>query len=197
MDYKKIIKDYLKTSGGLITTKYCEDNAIPRVYLNRLVKEDFLENVSRGLYRTKDSDFDELYFFQHRYKKAIYSYETALYLMGVTDKFVVGMDVSVPSNYKFNSVNNSVNIHYVKNDLWDLGVKEVKTMFGNIVKIYGYERCLCDFIKDKDNMDTEVYVNLIRSYNLLKDKDLNLIYDIANKMGILENVREILEVLYE
>ncbi len=192
MDYKKVIKDYLKTSGGLITTRYCEENNIPRVYLTRLVKEDFLENVSRGLYRTKDSDFDELYFFQHRYKKAIYSYETALYLMGITDKFVVGMDVSVPSNYKFNGLNDLVNIHYVKSDLWNLGIKEVKTMFGNTVKIYGYERCLCDFIKDK-----EVYVNLIRSYRNIKDKDVNLLYEIASKMGILTNVREILEIVYE
>ncbi len=197
MDYKKVIKDYLKTSGGLITTRYCEENNIPRVYLSRLVKEDFLENVSRGLYRTKDSDFDELYFFQHRYKKAIYSYETALYLMSITDKFVVGMDVSVPSNYKFNELDDLVNIHYVKSDLWNLGIKEVKTMFGNIVKIYGYERCLCDFIKDKDNMDKEVYVNLIRSYRNIKDKDVNLLYEIASKMGILTNVREILEIVYE
>ncbi len=197
MDYKNVIKDYLKTSGGLISTRYCEENGIPRVYLSRLVKEDVLENVSRGLYRTKYGDFDELYFFQHRYKKAIYSYETALYLMGITDKFVVDIDVSVPSNYKFNEPRDDVTIHYVKKDLWDLGVKEVKTMFGNIVKVYGYERCLCDFIKDKDNMDKEVYVNLIRSYKSVKDKNLNLIYDIASKMRILANVREILEVLNE
>ncbi len=153
MDYKKEIKDYLKTSGGIISTKYCDDNDIPRVYLSRLVKEDFLESVSRGLYRTKDSDFDELYFFQHRYKKAIYSYETAIYLMGITDKFVMDIDVSVPSSYKFNKLSDVVHVHYVKSELWDLGVKEVNTMFGNSVKIYGYERCLCDFIKYKDYMD--------------------------------------------
>ncbi len=197
MDYKNLVKEYLKTSGGIISTRYCEENGIPRVYLSRLVKEGFLENVSRGLYRTKDSDFDELYFFQYRYKKAIYSYETALYLMDITDKFVVDMDVSVPSNYKFNGLKEAVNIHYVKSDLWNLGVKEVKTMFGNIVKIYGYERCLCDFIKHKDNMDKEVYVNLIRAYNDVKNKDVNLVYEIASKMGILVKVREILEVIYE
>ncbi len=197
MDYKKIIKNYLKTSGGLITTKYCDDNNIPRVYLSRLVREKFLENISRGLYKTKGGDFDELYFFQHRYKKAIYSYETALYLMGLTDKFIVDTDVSVPSNYKFNNPIEAINIHYVKSDLWYLGVKEVKTMFGNIVKIYGYERCLCDFIKNKDNIDNETYIDLIRSYRLVEDKDIHLLFEIASKMGISANVREILEVVYE
>ncbi len=132
-----------------------------------------------------------------RYKKTIYSYETALYLMGLTDKFVVEIDVSVPSNYKFNGLKETVNIHYIKSDLWDLGVKEVKTMFGNIVKIYGYERCLCDFIKDKDNMDKEVYVNLIRAYSDVKNKDGNLLYEIASKMGILANLKEILELVCE
>ncbi len=197
MDYKEKIKNYLKSSGGLITTKYCEENNIPRVYLSRLVKEDYLLNVSRGLYRTKDSDIDELYFFQHRYKKAIYSYETALYLMGIMDKFIVDIDVTVPSNYKFNTGRNIANVHYVKRDLWDLGIKEVKTMFGNVVKIYCYERCLCDFIKDKDIMDKEVYIKLIRAYSRIDDKDVNLIYEIASKMGISTKVRDILEVVYE
>ncbi len=197
MGYKEKIKDYLKTSGGLVTTKYVEENGIPRIYLSRLVKEGLLENVSRGLYRTKGSDFDELYFFQYRYKKAIYSYETALYLMGLTDKFIVDMDVTVPRNYKFNKGNNLANIHYVKSDLWELGIKEVKTMFGNEVRAYGYERCICDFVKNRDNVDKEVYVSLIRSYPNMKDKDVNLLYHIASKMGISSKVRELLEVVYE
>ncbi len=48
------------------------------------------------------------------YKKSIYSYETALNLMGIMDKFIVDMDVSVPSNYKFNELKDAVNIHYQK-----------------------------------------------------------------------------------
>ncbi len=46
-------------------------------------------------------------------------------------------------------------------------------------------------------MDKEVYVNLIRAYNDVKNKDVNFLYEIAIKMGILANVREILEVVYE
>ncbi len=197
MDYKDKIKSYLKTSGGLITTSYLEENNIPRVYLSRLVKEGFLKKVSRGLYRTKNADFDELYFFQYRYKKAIYSYETALYLLGITDRFIVDINVTVPSSYKFNKPINSINIHYVKNDWWDLGIKEVRTMFGNIVRVYCYERCICDFIRDRDNMDKEVYVKLIRSYPSYKDRDNHLLYEIANKMKILPKVIEIMELVYE
>ena len=56
------------------------------MYLSRLLKDGKLLRVKKGIYITKDGDYDEYYFFQHQYKKAIFSYETALYLLGQTDK---------------------------------------------------------------------------------------------------------------
>ncbi len=198
MNHKDKIYHELKNSGGIITSEYCKENNIPTVYLSRMVKSKELIRVSKGLYRLKNSDCDELYFFQYRYKKAIYSHETALYLLGVVDKFSLNIEISVPNSYKFNKYPNTVNkIYYIKNGLWDLGIKEIKTMFGNTVKAYSYERCLCDFIKAKTNMDREIYINIIRSYAKYKEKNLEALYDIAKKMGVLSNVREVMEVVYE
>jgi len=36
-------------------------------------------------------------------------------------------------------------------------------MFGNKVRLYLYEKTLCDFIFYKDQMDIEVYEKLVRS----------------------------------
>ena len=80
-NYKQQIKEYVNTSGGIITSKYCRENNIPTIYLNRLVEEGFLFKARKGIYLTKDGDYDEFYFFQLRYPKAIYSYNTALYFI--------------------------------------------------------------------------------------------------------------------
>ena len=98
-NYKNQIKEYVKTSGGIVTSKYCREHNIPTIYLNRLVEEGFLFNAKRGIYLTKDGDYDEFYFFQLRYPKAIYSYNTALYFIDRTDKLSHTIDITVYNDY--------------------------------------------------------------------------------------------------
>lgn len=197
MNYRKQIEIHLKKSGGIITSAYCRENNIPTVYLSRLAKEGKLFRVQKGIYIIEDGDYDEYYFFQYQYKKAIFSYETALFLLGVTDKIPWRIDVTVYNGYKFNEKQDTLNINYVKKSIYNLGIIQKKTMFGNIVNVYSYERILCDFISNKEKMDTEVYVKLIRSYSKYKDKDIHSLYEIARKMGIEDKVREVMEVVYE
>lgn len=197
MNYRKQIEIHLKESGGIITSAYCRENNIPTVYLSRLAKEGKLFRVQKGIYIIEDGDFDEYYFFQYQYGKAIFSYETALFLLGVTDKIPWRIDVTVYNGYKFNEKQDTLNINYVKKSIYNLGIIQKKTMFGNIVNVYSYERILCDFISNKEKMDTEVYVKLIRSYSKYKDKDIHSLHEIARKMGIEDKVREVMEVVYE
>ncbi|HFL1969458.1 TPA: type IV toxin-antitoxin system AbiEi family antitoxin domain-containing protein [Streptococcus agalactiae] len=197
MNYRKQIEIHLKESGGIITSAYCRENNIPTVYLSRLAKEGKLFRVQKGIYIIEDGDYDEYYFFQYQYKKAIFSYETALFLLGVTDKIPWRIDVTVYNGYKFNEKQDTLNINYVKKSIYNLGIIQKKTMFGNIVNVYSYERILCDFISNKEKMDTEVYVKLIRYYFKYKDKDIHSLYEIARKMGIEDKVREVMEVVYE
>lgn len=197
MNYRKQIEIHLKRSGGIITSAYCRENNIPTVYLSRLAKEGKLFRVQKGIYIIEDGDYDEYYFFQYQYGKAIFSYETALFLLGVTDKIPWRIDVTVYNGYKFNEKQDTLNINYVKKSIYNLGIMQKKTMFGNIVNVYSYERIICDFISNKEKMDTEVYVKLIRSYSKYKDKDIHSLYEIARKMGIEDKVKEVMEVVYE
>lgn len=197
MNYEKQIKQYLKKSGGIITSAYCREHNIPTVYLSRLFKEGKLSKVKKGIYMEPAGDYDEYYFFQHQYKKAIFSYETALFLLGESDKIPWTTDITVYNGYKFNTKPEGVNVHYVNKAIYDLGIIEQETMYGNKVKIYSYERVLCDFISHKEEMDIEVYVKMIRSYSKYKKRDIHKLYEIANQMRITDKVKEVLEVVYE
>ncbi|MBI9096754.1 MAG: type IV toxin-antitoxin system AbiEi family antitoxin domain-containing protein [Sphaerochaeta sp.] len=197
MNYKKQIEQYLEKSGGIITASYCRSKKIPTVYLSRLVREGSLLRVSEGFYISEEGMYDDYYFFQYRFKKVVFSYETALHLLGVTDKIPQGMDVTVHYSYKFNEVPIGVNIHYVNKGIQDLGVVEARTMFNNPVRIYSYERTLCDFIAHKDKMDIEVYIKLIRSYSKYAKRDLHALYEIATRMGIDKEVKALMEVVYD
>ena len=196
MNYKDKILNYLKGNNGIVTTQYCREEGIPRVYLTRLVEENILTRVDRGIYISQSGDYDEHYFFQYKFKRTVFSYETALYLQGLTDKIPQVMEVSVHYSYKINNVPNNVKLHYVKNEIAEMGAIEVKTIYQNKVRAYNIERIICDFIQNKSSIDPETYVKTIREYASSKYSDINKLFLYAQKMGIAEKVRTTMEVIY-
>ena len=196
-NYKNQIKEYVKTSGGIVTSKYCRENNIPTIYLNRLVEEGFLFNAKRGIYLTKDGDYDEFYFFQLRYPKAIYSYNTALYFIDRTDKLSHTIDITVYNGYKFNEKMKNVDVHYVDKKIYDVGIVEVETAYGNKVKVYSLERVLCDFLVHKNEIDSEDYLKLVQSYIYDKNKDVSSFYNLIIKMGVAEKIMDVVQIMCE
>lgn len=191
------IKDQLNKSGGIITSLQLRENNIPTVYLTRLTRKGKLKRIERGIYMSEDGIYDELYILQTRYPKIIFSYETALQLLNLTDKIPDEINLTVNYNYKFNQKPENVRIHHVNNAILNLGVIEKKTNAGNLVKLYSAERTLCDFIKNKSNMDPEVYINFVKAYPKYKDRDTHELFNIAQKMDVLQEVQEIMELVYE
>lgn len=196
-NYKNQINEYVKTSGGIVTSKYCREHNIPTIYLNRLVEEGFLFNAKRGIYLTKDGDYDEFYFFQLRYPKAIYSYNTALYFIDRTDKLSHTIDITVYNGYKFNEKMKNVDVHYVDKRIYDIGIVEVETAYGNKVKAYSLERVLCDFLVHKNEIDSEDYLKLVQSYIYDKNKDVSSFYNLIIKMGVAEKIMDVVQIMCE
>ncbi len=197
MNYIEKIGNLLYKNNGILTTSIIRENDIPTVYLTRLTKEGKLKRIERGIYMSKDGIYDELFIFQIRYPKIVFSYETALNLLNLTDKIPDKIHLTVNHKYKFNQKPENVHIYYVSNDILNLGVIEKKTNVGNFVRLYSAERTLCDFIKNKANMDPEVYINFVKTYPSYPDKDIHELFNIAQKMNIVQEVQDIMELVYE
>ena len=154
-------------------------------------------NAKRGIYLTKDGDYDEFYFFQLRYPKAIYSYNTALYFIDRTDKLPHTIDITVYNGYKFNEKMKNVDVHYVDKRIYDIGIVEVETAYGNKVKAYSLERVLCDFLVHKNEIDSEDYLKLVQSYIYDKNKDVSSFYNLIIKMGVAEKIMDVVQIMCE
>ena len=197
MDYIKKIKEKLNKTGGVITSKELKNSNIPTIYLTRMVEKGELIRVDRGIYIDSNGDYDEYYFFHNRCKVAVFSYVSALYLQGFTDIIPNEMEVTVYKGYNPHRISGNVRIHYVTKEIYDLGMTECQTMFGNTVKVYDLERTICDFIKNRSEIETELFSKTINKYVRYGNKDLNKLYEYSKKMKIYEKVKEILEVVYE
>ena len=194
MNYEnKILKLF---ENGYLTTKKVELNNIPRIYLSKLIKENKIERVSRGIYMLKDTLKDDLVILQKKSQNAIYSNTTALYLHGYSNRIPIKYDVTVNSGYNGSlQKDKNVKLFYTKKELINLGVIDYKLDNGNIIKIYDLERTICDIIKNKNKIDRELYNKAIRNYFYNKGKKLLKLYEYAKKMNIYNKVRKEFAIL--
>ena len=62
------------------------------------------------------------------------------------------------------------------------------------MKLYDRERCICDLIRDKTQVDVQLYTQAIKEYFNIKP-DYRKLLKYSRKFGIEEKVRTYMEVL--
>lgn len=194
MEYERKILNLFK--NGYLTTKGVNDNNIPRTYLTKLIKENKIERVSRGVYIKKNELVDEFVILQSKSKNAIYSNTTALYLHGFSNRIPIKYDITINSGYNGSlQKEDNVNLFYTKKELLELGVINYKLNSGNIIRVYDLDKTICDIIKNKKKIDAEIFNKAIREYFYSKKKNTLKLYEYAKKMNIYNKVRDTFEVL--
>ncbi|MDO5406826.1 MAG: abortive phage infection protein [Eubacteriales bacterium] len=198
MTKKEKIESFIeKYNGYLITSLVCNED-ISKTYVAKYIKEHGMEKVSRGLYITDDVWPDELFILQQRNGAVIYSGETALYLHGLTDREYSSVCVTVPQGYNASHLKENdfdVTVKYAAQELYKMGVCEIPSNSGNLVKAYNKERCICDLIMNRNKYEVQVFQTAIKDYMSSKDKQLSQLIVYADKMGIRDEVMKYVEVL--
>lgn len=165
MNYREMLDSLIAQHEGIILTKDVTEAGIPRTYLSSLVKEDILERVAHGVYLSRDAFDDELYSLQTRSSRLIYSHETALYLHDFTDRDPLQWVGTVPSGYNSTHLKNEgVKVYTVKKVLHKLGATTGQTEFGRKINLYDKERTICDIIRSRNKMDSNLINETIRRY---------------------------------
>lgn len=196
MDYKLKILSIVDANNGYVTTKEVSNNNIPKIYLTELVKEEKLVKVSRGFYMLPDCFEDDYYKIQLTNKYAVFSLETALYLYNYSDRIPIKYYVTVPLNYGGNLLKNkNVQLIYTKKEWLNLGVKEIKSLYGLPIKVYDIDRTICDIVKNKSKVDPEIFSKAMKEYASSKEKNISKLYEYAKELNILDEVRKYIEVM--
>ena len=194
---KETIIELIKVNNGYITSKQITDLGIHRMCLKMLTDKKVIEKVAPGIYIDSSKIEDNYYILNIELPKIVYSHMTALYFHGLSIKAPDNKyDITVPNNY-FNYKIKNHNMFYVNNDIYNLGLIEVKTPMGNIVKAYDMERCICDIIRSINRMDLEHVKYSIKKYLQRKDKNITKLTQYAEKMGIKDKVINFISMIYE
>lgn len=193
----EIIEELMKANNGYVTSKLISELGIHRMYLKIMKEKGIIEKVGNGIYIDSTKIEDSYFTFNLKLPNVIYSHMTALYFHGLSIKAPDNKcDITVPNNY-FNYKLKNHNVFYVDKEIYNMGLTEIETPYGNKVRVYDIERCICDIIRSKKRMDLEHIKYSIRSYIKRKDKNINKLSEYAEKLAIKEEVMNYIEIFYE
>ena len=196
MDYLTQLNELIKQKNGIITTKDVTNAGIPRIYISKYVDENKIERFDRGVYVSEDSFTDNMYMLQCKFKQAVFSNDTALFLHDLTDREPLQYAVTVKSGYNtVNIKNTGTKVYMVKKELYELGLTTLQTPFNHSVKAYDMERTICDIVRNRKNIEIQTFTDALKMYVRRKEKNLPQLMRYAQEFRVQSILRKYLEVL--
>ena len=192
---EEIIK-MAKGNNGTVTTAMVVAAGFSRGNIKYLVDKGMIEKSSRGIYILPEVWDDEIFNLQNRFKRGVYSHETALFLWDLTDRTPNKYHMTFPMNYNLtNPKKENIRCVQCKKEIYDLGIEEVTTPGGNAVRVYSVERTLCDILKTHSHVDIQVVTEAFKRYAANSNKNIPVLSEYAKLLKVETKLRSYLEVL--
>lgn len=192
----KRLTDIASEHNGYVTSTQATEAGIPRRLLSEAVETGGLVQVDRGLYALPETWEDPYLVAQHRFAKGIFSDETALYLHDMTDRAPIQLTMTFSRNYNKTAAKAAgIVCRSCADVVLSLGLVEVRTMYGNVVRTYDLERTLCDVMRGQRFVDEQVVNPAMKAYVRRRDKNIPKLLSYARKLGVEKKVQAYVRVL--
>lgn len=190
---KKLVR-----ADGFLYTKDVVGAGIRKEKLKYFLDGGDLIREARGIYAIADDMGDEFALLQARCRKGVFSYGTALYFHGMSDRSPHVISMTVPRMYNVYYLQKdmpTVRFHRTKAEWWEIGITEIQSPQGGRIRVYDKERCICDMIKDKKNTDPQVFSQAVKEYFASPKRDCIRLMEYGTRLGIGEKIEEYMEML--
>ena len=197
MEMKDTIAKILKANNGTLKASDTRLAGIDNKELQRLTDAGVLERIGHGLYISASDMADDYLVAQYKCGKGVFSHETALYFHGLSDRTPLQLMMTIPSGYNTTLLKDksSYRFFYCKPDVYTLGIATVSSPHGNALRVYDRERTLCDCVKKKSCLDSDLVLSAVKQYMNENGADFAKLLDYAETLKIRDTVRQYMEVL--
>ena len=185
-----------KENNGTVTTAMVVEAGFSRGNIKYLADKGMIEKSARGVYILPEVWEDEIFNLQNRFKRGIYSHETALFLWDLTDRTPNRYHMTFPANYNLtNPKEENVQCVQCTEALYELGIANAMTPGGNEVRAYSMERTLCDILRPHSRVDIQIVTEAFKRYANRSDKNIPVLSEYAKMLKVEAKIRAYLEVL--
>ncbi|MGN0476932.1 MAG: abortive phage infection protein [Ruminococcus sp.] len=191
-----IIKKISNKNNGILRITDVVSAGISKPYFLEFVKKQDYRKLARGIYISPDAWEDGMFILQSRFNQAVFSYETALYLLDLSNREPSKYEVTVKHGYNTRNLKKQgVIVYTVKPEWYSMGVCNIKTPMGNTVRVYNAERTLCDIFKGQCKIEIQDKKYAVKQYIKRKDKNIPKLMEYAKILKVEKSVKQYLEVL--
>ena len=192
----ELLDSLLKENNGILKMSDAIQAGISKPYFLSYAKKHNLEKVAQGIYVAPDAWLDEMYLLQMRLGSAVFSHESALYLLGLAESEPLRFTITVKAGYNnANLKNEGIKVYSIKADLFEIGLTELQSPTGYTLRAYNAERSICDLIRSRSNVEIQDLQSAIKTYTRQKEKSIPLLMRYAKEFRVEKILRQYLEVL--
>jgi predicted transcriptional regulator of viral defense system len=191
----QMLVERFKQNGGFLRAADSL-TAAEKYHLRQLIKEGVIGKVKRGFYHLNDSS---LVFQESEVAKmipnGIFCMFTTWSFYGLTTHISAEYHVAIPKSLKIVLPEYPpVKLYYWVAETFELGKNSV-VMNNSQVNVYDIERSVCDAVKFRNKIGTDLMSEILRNYIRRDDKNLDKLLKYAAALRISNTLNQILQVI--
>ncbi len=181
--------------GGVMRTKELMDHGFSNRKIKKLIEENLVENIRRGYYQyVGDGTFTEAAVIARLFPDGVLCMESALDYYGYTERTPSAWHIAVDNRSareRFNLEYPIVKPHFTNSNRFSLGISE-GVIDGVPMKVYDRERTVCDCMRHRNKMDSEIFNDMIRNYLSDPNRNTTNLAKYSQYLHVDKKVREVL-----
>jgi len=189
------LRYFFDKNNGVATSQELLCFGLTHYLIAQLVKNGTLERIKRGTFILGDSEEDEHYIAQQIVPQSIFCLLSAASIYNYTTYIPNQYYLAIRGNYYSQLPDYPpIQLYYWRKKQFELGTAEM-TLNNSTIRIYNKEKTVCDFIRFRNKLDSNVVKEVLKSY--LKDKYRNLtqLNNYSKKLRIESVLNNYLEIL--
>jgi len=196
MSQTDTLNKLLQENNGYLKTSDAVRIGVSRTYITVYARRRGLERATHGLYISPEAWVDGLYVIQTRYPKAVFSHETALYLLNLAEREPTRYAVTLEAGTGSARLTKyGLKVYKVKKELFCEGIVETQSPAGHTLKTYNAERTICDLLRSRKNIEIQDLQAAVKGYVRTKEKNIPQLMRYAKMFSVENHLRQYLEVL--
>lgn len=183
----------LKKNGGVIRSYELQE---PRAYynINKEIKSGNVIRIKNGVYMLPEELASTMIDVARIVPGGVVCLYSAWDYYGLTTQIPDGFYIAIEKHRKVVVPEiMGIILCYWQEKYCTMGVEEIE-IANHKVKIFCIEKSVCDAIKFRNKIGTEVAIEILKNYLKRKERNISLLMDFAKQMRILSTMRQYLEM---
>ncbi|MCL2496074.1 MAG: type IV toxin-antitoxin system AbiEi family antitoxin domain-containing protein [Clostridiales bacterium] len=193
----KNIELLFKKNNGFLKATDMYSAGATRREVSAMLDAAEIVRVKRGYYQLANIDEpNEAAIIVKLFPEAVLCMDTALFYHGYSDRNPPEWKLAVSRNIsksRFNLAYPFVKPYYVDDKYLDIGVAN-EEIDGVPIKVYDRERVICDCLKYKNKMDSEIFSKSIQAYLNDPHKNIKKFASYAKQLRVYKKAQDIIGV---